>query len=99
VSASTVVPPAARKAGGCRPSPSWPVLVDPSVGSPGPTLPPGHPFLNVQSAEYWSATSFSEVPNYAFAVSFFDGVADLGRNKGIDMQVWCVRGGMIADVY
>jgi hypothetical protein len=27
-------------------------LVDPSVAPPGPTLPPGHPFMNVQSAGY-----------------------------------------------
>jgi hypothetical protein len=35
-------------------------LVDPLVGPPGPTLPPGHPFTTgttgVQSALYWSAT-------------------------------------------
>jgi hypothetical protein len=32
-------------------------LIDPSIATPGPTLPPGHPFTNVQSAFYWSATT------------------------------------------
>jgi hypothetical protein len=36
-------------------------LIDPSVAPPGPTLPPGHPFLNVQSALYWSAASSAGV--------------------------------------
>ncbi|TMQ24102.1 MAG: DUF1566 domain-containing protein, partial [Nitrospirae bacterium] len=31
-------------------------LVDPSVAPPGLALPPGHPFLAVQSAVYWSST-------------------------------------------
>ncbi len=31
--------------------------VDPSVGFPGPTLPAGHPFIEVQSSDYWSATT------------------------------------------
>src|SRR5437762_1672397 len=29
-------------------------LVDPSVALPGPNLPSGHPFNNVQSSAYWS---------------------------------------------
>src|SRR5262245_62011473 len=29
-------------------------LVDPSVAPPGPTLPMGHPFTNIQSAYYWT---------------------------------------------
>ena len=35
-------------------------LVDPSVAPPGLALPPGHPFLAVQSAVYWSATRVGE---------------------------------------
>ena len=33
-------------------------LIDPSVGPPGPTLPPGHPFTNVSTnVPYWTATT------------------------------------------
>lgn len=45
-------------------------LIDPSVAPPGPTLPPGHPFPNVQSAPYWSATAFAESPTDAWHVHF-----------------------------
>ncbi len=34
-------------------------LVDQSVPSPGPKLPSGHPFNNVQSSGYWSATTYA----------------------------------------
>src|SRR4029077_5720341 len=40
-------------------------LIDPSVAPPGPTLPLGHPFQNVQSANYWSATTIAETPTNA----------------------------------
>ena len=42
-------------------------LIDPSV-APGPTLPPGHPFLTVQSAGYWSASTSAEFPTAAWAI-------------------------------
>ena len=74
-------------------------LVDPSVPPPGPTLQPGHPFLNVQSAViYWSATTYAEDTAKAWGVSF-----DVGSpgnvSKAGDLQVWCVRGGNSADQY
>jgi hypothetical protein len=79
-------------------------LVDPSVASPGPTLPPGHPFSNVQSINYWSATSLADSTpldldgTFAWSVLF-----EFGRvfsdTKSSTYFVWCVRGGMNADQY
>jgi hypothetical protein len=73
-------------------------LVDPSVAAPGPTLPTGHPFLNVQSAFYWSASTFAENPSSAWFVNFSNGVVDF-IDKSFSDQVWCVRGSMNADQY
>lgn len=72
-------------------------LVDPSV-SPGPTLPPGHPFTNVQSDDYWSATTNAEFPDHAWEVLFGGGVVTATTKDDGDF-VWCVRGGMNADAY
>jgi Protein of unknown function (DUF1566) len=75
-------------------------LVDPTVASPGPTLPAGHPFSNVQSSLYWSATD----SGLAFTgclpgggcplhwVVDFSGVSGVARSNG-DAFIWCVRGG------
>ena len=72
-------------------------LVDPSV-SPGPTLPAGHPFSNVQAAHYWSATSFAGKPSHAWNVGFIMGmVHDIKTTDS--HNVWCVRGGNNADAY
>ena len=73
-------------------------LVDPSVTPPGPTLPPGHPFTNVQSDNYWSATTDAGNLANAWGVSFVNGGVDVGA-KNLSLQVWCVRGGMNADLY
>lgn len=73
-------------------------LIDPSVAFPGPTLPPGHPFLGVHSALYWSATTGAENPSGAWFVDFFDGGVGPAF-KTNSLQVWCVRGGMNADQY
>jgi hypothetical protein len=72
-------------------------LVDPSV-SPGPTLPAGHPFANVQADHYWAATSFAGKPTHAWNVGFVMGmVHDI---KVTDSHnVWCVRGPMNTDTY
>src|SRR5438034_485240 len=73
-------------------------LVDADVAQPGPTLPPGHPFLNVQSSNYWSATTRAVDPTVALTVDF-----NLGNvfafSKSTIFSVWCVRGGMNADQY
>jgi hypothetical protein len=71
-------------------------LVDPSVASPGPTLPPGHPFVAVQSANYWSGSAHAENPALMWGVGFGNG-AVLGLSKAFDQRAWCVRGGMNAD--
>lgn len=73
-------------------------LVDPSVPYPSPTLPPGHPFTNVQLSHYWSASSNAEDPTHAWFMAFGDGGVfhDL---KTFTKHVWCVRGGGNADAY
>lgn len=73
-------------------------LVDPSVASPGPTIPAGHPFINILSRVYWSATTNVETPTHTWSVGFFDGDV-FPYNKGNSFQVWCVRGGMNTDAY
>ena len=72
-------------------------LGDPSA-TPGPTLPPGHPFLTVQSAFYWSASTNAEFPTDAWGVSFNNGLETF-TDKTFTFQAWCVRGGNNADQY
>jgi len=67
-------------------------LVDPSVSAPGPTLPSGHPFQNVQPGGYWSATTHAELPEWVRVVSFYDGTVVNGVKSGSG-YAWCVRGG------
>jgi len=67
-------------------------LVDPSVAPPGPTLPAGHPFLAIQSANYWSASAHAEKPALILGVGFNNGMV-LGLSKAFDQRAWCVRGG------
>ena len=63
-----------------------------------PALPTGHPFTDVQSGEYWSATTDAEFPTAAWVAGFdFSGVTAL--SKQATLRVWCVRGGMNADQY
>ena len=73
-------------------------LIDPSVAPPGPTLPSGHPFQNVQSAGYWSATTSAEDASDAWFVYFGRGFVD-HDSKIRTGHVWCVRGGMTAEAY
>lgn len=69
-------------------------LVDTSQSSPA--LPAGHPFSNVQSSDYWSATTFATSSSFALGVDFFDG--DVGfDDKSDSFFVWCVRGGQGID--
>jgi hypothetical protein len=76
-------------------------LIDPTVQAHGaPRLPAGHPFLNVQAAEYWSSTVFAEQPGFTMIVvfSFVSGsdapinVNDANIN-GAPRYAWAVRGG------
>jgi len=72
-------------------------LVDLSIAPPGPTLPPGHPFLAVQSAVYWSETRAGDNPSGAWAVHFGLGGGAVFINWAHAVQVWCVHGGLKAD--
>ena len=71
-------------------------LVDLSVSAPGPTLPSGHPFSNVQSNFYWSATTYAAGAGGAWDVNFGGGFVNIG-DKSLDGDVWCVRGGQGVD--
>jgi hypothetical protein len=71
-------------------------LVDPSVPDPGPTLPSGHPFSNVQSSGYWSATNFASSTSGAWGMVFDDSGVVVGA-KSSHGFVWCVRGGQGVD--
>jgi hypothetical protein len=73
-------------------------LVDPATGNPA--LPAGHPFTNVQSSYYWSATTEVTDPligadaTRARAVNFFGGTVDNpSQAKTVALYFWCVRGG------
>ncbi|MBC8029076.1 MAG: DUF1566 domain-containing protein [Pyrinomonadaceae bacterium] len=59
--------------------------------SSGPALPPNHPFLNVQPANYWSSTSVAAFPALGWYVALAVGppVFDLKFNL---MRIWPVRG-------
>ncbi len=72
-------------------------LVDPSTRS-GPALPAGHPFTNVLTDVYWSATSVTDNPKNAWLVFFDTGKATFAF-KTITFHVWCVRGSMSAGQY
>jgi hypothetical protein len=65
-------------------------LLDLSNAS-GPALPAGHPFTNVQAANYWSSTSVAAFPALAWYVALAVGppVFDLKFNA---MRMWPVRG-------
>lgn len=87
-----------RKGWRLPPIPELASLIDPSVGSPGPTLPPGHPFLNVLTPSYWSATTDYDGPTIAWHADF--NLGDVGGTfKTGSNRVWCVRGGMNAEQY
>lgn len=81
-------------------------LVDPTVPLPGPTLPSGHPFLNVQSGYsypiYWSATMVVTAPTVGsvavWDISFTAGKVSFSP-ENLASFVWCVRGHMNADAY
>jgi hypothetical protein len=65
-------------------------LVDRSKSNPA--LPTGHPFLNVQSDRYWSATTDASSPTIAWNVGFGNGGLFID-SKVTDRHAWCVRGG------
>ena len=81
-------------------------LVDPSIPAPGPALPPGNPFVGIQTgglfeSAYWSSTTdvrSAFLPTQAWEVRFFDGTTGDSGKSGT-RNVWCVRGGTHADKY
>jgi hypothetical protein len=73
-------------------------LVGPAVDAPGPNLPPGHPFLNVQPTSYWTVVPEENQPSYARYVDAFLGNV-LSFIKIYTFPVWCVQGPMNADAY
>ncbi len=69
-------------------------LIDPTQSFP--SLPKGHPFSNVQSDIYWSATTWSGGASEAWEVYFDIGSVTLDA-KSSAHYVWCVRGGQGVD--
>ena len=69
-------------------------LVDTSNSDPA--LPTGHPFLNVQSAAYWSATTNASTPTNAWFVRFSLGDVGISVKDG-SQHAWCARGGQVYD--
>jgi hypothetical protein len=75
-------------------------LVDPSVPAPGPTLPAGSPFANVQQNGYWSATAVADsTPPLARYVHFEFGLEVEHDKTDPANLVWCTRGGGPLDNY
>ena len=72
-------------------------LMDPTQSNP--ELPAGHPFSDVQSAGYWSATTSAIDSSLAWRVAFSNGDVFSGGKSGIvnALFVWCVRGGQGVD--
>lgn len=75
-------------------------LNDPSVAFPGPTLPAGHPFSNVQTGGiaqgYWTSTAATSAETLAWFIDFTAGIAAVNP-KNAAYWVWCVRGGQATD--
>ena len=64
-----------------------------------PTLPPGHPFVGVQTSSYWSVTSRpTEAGAGGWVASFSSGSAGAADKINSPNFVWCVRSGPGADV-
>ncbi len=61
-----------------------------------PALPQGHPFSNIKSAIYWTATPSPTDEIVAWLVSFFSGEAFTDQKSG-NRRVWCVLGGRGGD--
>ena len=67
-------------------------LVDPTRDPP--SLPLGHPFINIQPDDYWSATTFGENTDLAWAGGFENDTTAPGARFAGKTQllfVWCVR--------
>ncbi len=67
------------------------------ASSNNPALPTGHPFQNVQSAGYLSATTLADNPTVVWIVNFANGNVEDTIGKSTGRYVWCVRGGQSYD--
>ena len=70
-------------------------LVDTNQASP--TLPLGHPFVNVDGGFFWSATVDANSPANAWGLQFSNGAA-YGYPSSAFERRWCVRGGQGVDL-
>ncbi len=73
-------------------------LIDPSVSSPDPTLPVGHPFTAVQSLSYWTATTEGEFPARKWTVHFGNTLVSTADEVEPHLH-WCVRSTIPLDNY
>lgn len=62
-------------------------LIDP--GQKDPSLPLGHPFSNIKSEIYWTATPHPKDDIVAWQVSFFSGEPVTDQKSGT-RRMWCV---------
>jgi hypothetical protein len=65
-------------------------IMDPDAS--GTSLPPGHPFQNVSSGEFWTSTETPDDPSRAFHVSLGFGGGVFSFLKTYQSRAWCVRG-------
>ena len=56
-----------------------------------PSLPAGHPFRNIKSGIYWTATPHPKDEIVAWQQSFFSGQAVTDQKSGM-RRLWCVLG-------
>ncbi|MGH8522951.1 MAG: DUF1566 domain-containing protein [Gammaproteobacteria bacterium] len=69
-------------------------LVDPTQSNPA--LPAGHPFRDVESSNYWSATTQTFNTSNAWFVLLGNGNVFVEGKSNLNL-VWCVRGGQGID--
>ncbi len=73
-------------------------LLDPNGPAGQPKLPAGHPFTNVQTSYYWTATNHIDDPRTeAWFVVVGNPLVGIFNSTGQSF-VWCVRGGRGVDV-
>ena len=66
-----------------------------------PSLPPGHPFQDIQAGQYWSANTFpghNSSLDHAWLVDMNAGGSGWYFSKTTSAYTWCVRGGHGIDV-
>jgi hypothetical protein len=68
-------------------------LVDETVLAPGPRLPAGHPFQQVQQTLYWTSSSNPANSTEAFVLAFNTALVFPNIAKTQGHNFWCVRGG------